>query len=117
MPSNRMKLEICGSTYVITTTDEEEYVLYLADKLDKDMGRILDNTPSATVTSSAIIIALGYLDELQKTDKSADNMREQIRNYLEDATRAKQEVVRANQEIERLQREIDYLRRQPRGNE
>jgi len=124
MPNNRMKLEICGSTYVINTTDEELYVLALADKLDKDMVRILDGSQSATVTSAAIITALSYLDNMQKADRSTDNMREQIRNYLEDATKAKQESVHARQEIERLQqqiekmqREIEYLRRQPKGNE
>ena len=34
MPANKIKLEICGSNYVIATTDTEEYVLSLAEKLD-----------------------------------------------------------------------------------
>ena len=37
MPANKIKLEICGSNYVIATTDTEEYVLSLAEKLDSDM--------------------------------------------------------------------------------
>ena len=34
MPANKIKLEICGASYVIATTDTEEYVLSLAEKLD-----------------------------------------------------------------------------------
>ncbi len=110
MPSNKIKLEICGSPYVITATDDEGYVLALAEKLDEDMSKILEESPSATMTAAAVITALGYLDDMQKIDKSADNMREQIKNYLEDASKAKQDAVRAKQEIERLQKEIERLR-------
>ena len=40
MPANKIKLEICGSNYVIATTDTEEYVLSLAEKLDSDMTQM-----------------------------------------------------------------------------
>ena len=40
---------------------------------------------------SAVVVALGYLDELQKNASSADNMRSQSKDYLEDAAKAKYE--------------------------
>ena len=67
-------------------------------------------TPSASVTTAAVITALDYLDELKKTNLSADNMRAQIKNYLEDAAKAKLEVEEAKKEIDRLRREIGYLK-------
>ena len=103
MPANKIKLEICGSNYVIATTDTEEYVLSLAEKLDSDMTQMLASNPTASVTTAAVITALGYLDELKKSTSGADNMRAQIKDYLEDAAKARGEV-------ERLRREIGYLK-------
>ena len=74
MPANKIKLEICGYNYVIATTDTEEYVLSLAEKLDSDMTQMLASNPTASVTTAAVITALGYLDELKKSTSGADNM-------------------------------------------
>ena len=104
MPANKIKLEICGSNYVIATTDTEEYVLSLAEKLDSDMTQMLASNPTASVTT------LGYLDELKKSTSGADNMRAQIKDYLEDAAKAKLAAEEARREVERLRREIGYLK-------
>lgn len=109
MPASKVRLEICGSNYVISTTDTEEYTLSLAEKLDKQMNEFLASTPSASVTSAAVLCALSYLDELEKSSASADNMRSQIKDYLEDAAKAKLEAEEARRELERLRREIGYL--------
>ena len=103
MPANKIKLEICGSNYVIATTDTEEYVLSLAEKLDSDMTQMLASNPTASVTTAAV-------DELKKSTSGADNMRAQIKDYLEDAAKAKLAAEEARREVERLRREIGYLK-------
>ena len=110
MPANKIKLEICGSSYVIATTDTEEYVLSLAEKLDADMNQMMVNNPTASVATAAVITALGYLDELKKSTSGADNMRAQIKDYLEDAAKAKLAAEQARREVERLQKEVQRLR-------
>ena len=110
MPANKIKLEICGASYVIATTDTEEYVLSLAEKLDADMNQMMTNNPSASIATAAVITALGYLDELKKSTSGADNMRAQIKDYLEDAAKAKLSAEEARREVERLRREIGYLK-------
>ena len=62
------------------------------------------------MTAAAVLSALDYLDELEKSSASADNMRSQIKDYLEDAAKAKLEAEEAKKEIERLRREIGYLK-------
>lgn len=108
MPANKVKLTVCGSSYVISTTDSEEYVQSLAERLDKDMNELMNQSPSASV--AATTTALGYLDELQKNASSADNMRSQIKDYLEDAAKAKLAAEQARREVERLQKEVQRLR-------
>ena len=82
MPANKVRFAICGTTYTISTTDSEEYVLSLAEKLDGDMNQMMAASRTASVATAAIITALGYLDELKKSTTGADNMRAQIRDCL-----------------------------------
>lgn len=110
MGTNRIKLEICGSSYVLAASDTEEYVTSLAERLDADMNRLMTESPSASVTTAAVITALDYLDELSKSKNGADNMRAQIKDYLEDAAAAKQSAADLRKENERLRRELDELK-------
>lgn len=116
MPANKVKLEICGSTYVVSSTDTEEYVMGLAERLDKNMNEVLAANPSASVTTAAVITALDYLDEWLKSTSGADNMRAQIKDYLEDAAKAKLAAEEARREVERLKRELGYLQQNGQQN-
>lgn len=95
--------------------DSEENVLRLASTLDADMRRIMEQSPSASITAAAIICALTYLDKLDKSNKGADNMRTQVKQYLEDANKARFEAEKVKMELEKLKVDIQYLKNQ-RGN-
>lgn len=109
MPTNKIRLEVCGATYVVSSTDTEPYVTELAQRLDKNMNEILEVNPSASVTTAAVLCALEYLDEWQKSTLGADNMRAQIKDYLEDAARAKMQAEEYRQELEKLKQQIQEL--------
>ena len=64
MAFNKIKLNVAGTSYVINSQDSEEHVLSLANTLDEDMRRILEKSPSASITAAAVICALTYLDKL-----------------------------------------------------
>ena len=110
MPVTKVKLTICGSSYIVSTTDSEEYVNQLAERLDNDMTEIMTQNPSASVAASAVISALGYLDELKKSTSGADNMRAQIKDYLEDAAKAKLDAENARRQVEKLTAELEALK-------
>ena len=112
MPVTKVKLTICGSSYIVSTTDSEEYVNQLAERLDNDMTEIMTQNPSASVAASAVISALSYLDELNKNASSTDNMRAQIKDYLEDAAKAKLEAENARRQVEKLTAELNALKAQ-----
>ncbi len=113
MPSQRVKLEICGSSYLVSTNDSAEYLMGLAEKLDADMNQVMIDTPNASVTAAAVITALGYLDEAEKNAFGADNMRAQIQDYLEDAAKARMAAEEARAEAARLRKELAYYESRP----
>mgnify|MGYP002925213407 CR=1 FL=1 len=106
MAKNRVHLKIGGSAYTVLTDDAPEYVEELAEELDKEMRSIINENPSLSVTQAAVLTALDKADTCKKSTASSDNLRAQIKDYLEDSARARMEVDVARREIERLNREI-----------
>ena len=109
MTKNKVHVKIGGASYTIVTEDEAEYVEALADEISENM-RAINSNPSLSMTQAAVLVALDNADASKKATASADNLRAQIKDYLEDSARARMEVDVARREVERLNREISDLR-------
>lgn len=110
MSKNRVKLNICGFDCVIGSDDSESYVRAIGDEVEKAMEDIIGKNDRISITMAATITALSYCDEAHKASDGADNLRSQIKDYLEDSSHARMEAEEAKREIERLKREIQALR-------
>ena len=110
MEKNRVNLRICGLSYTIITEDDPEYVEELGELINKEMKSINNESPTLSATQCAVLVALDQADACKKATASADNLRAQIKDYLEDSARARMEVDVARREIERLNKEISNLR-------
>ena len=98
MATSKVRLNICGSSYVVNTSESEDYMKNLADRLNLDMNELMASSNSVSITTAAVMTALNYRDELEKASGSADNMRRQIKDYLEDAASAKMAAEEARRE-------------------
>ena len=102
MTKNKVHVKIGGASYTIVTEDEAEYVEALADEISENMRAIINSNPSLSMTQAAVLVALDNADASKKATASADNLRAQIKDYLEDSARARREVERLNREISDL---------------
>lgn len=110
MSKNRVKLNICGSECVISSDDSESYVRSIGDEVEKAMEDILGKNDRISITMAAIITALSFCDDAHKSSVGADNLRSQIKDYLEDSSHARMESEESKREIERLKHEMKTLR-------
>jgi cell division protein ZapA len=117
MATSKVRLNICGSSYVVNTIESEDYMKNLADRLNLDMNELMASSNSVSITTAAVMTALNYRDELEKASGSADNMRRQIKDYLEDAASAKMAAEEARRENASLKRRVDELERRLRRNQ
>lgn len=115
MNKNKVQVKIGGATYTIVTEDEPEYVEELADFLNNEIRSICNANPALSMTQAAVLVALDQTDACRKANASSDNLRAQIKDYLEDSARARMEVDVARREVERLNREISELRNKLAG--
>ena len=108
--NTRVKLAVCGTDYYITSEDDETYVRAIGEEVDKRMSEMLDSNTRVSTTMAAVLCALSYADDCHKANKSADNLRGQIKEYVEDSQLARLEADEAKREVERLRRELQGLR-------
>jgi len=116
MGKNKVKLTICGNDYFITTDDDVKYTMDLGNEMDDRLGKLMKENPRLSVTQSAILAALEFADNAKKASQTAEHLRSQIQQYLEDASRAQADADIAKREVERLNREKNSLRQTYGGN-
>lgn len=107
---NKVKVKIYNREYALQTDETPEYTKALAKKLDSQFFQMLNNRTAASVVDAAILIALSALDECQKVNDNLDNIRTQIKEYVDDAGRARlkcDELTKQNRELSEKLRQLE----------
>lgn len=106
---NRVRVMIAGKEYVLQTVEEEKYVIDLAKKLDKGIKDIMAGNDSLSLTSACILMAMDVLDEKAKLSAESDNLRFQVKDYIDEATKANQKVDELEKKVQTLESENKEL--------
>ena len=93
-----------------STDDDLDYVAQLGSELDEKITALMHANSRISVTQAAIVTALEYADAAKKCEVTAENLRTQIQEYLEDAARARTDVEILRRESERLSKELAALK-------
>lgn len=107
MVRNKVKLSIAGAEYSVITEDEVKYVAELGKDVDRAIAKTMKENPRISVTQAAVLTTLNYADEYKKASTTADHLREQIKDYLDDASSAKSKADFARHEAEKAKRELE----------
>ena len=105
--SNEITIEIYGTRYSITSTEDPKYVQTLAQEVD-DMLSGMMQQKGISLNQALLLMNLHYLDSLKKSEQSIDHMRVQISEYLKDASTARAELADAQRKISRLEQQKRY---------
>ncbi|MDR3179050.1 MAG: cell division protein ZapA [Oscillospiraceae bacterium] len=106
----KVTLNICGLDYTISSDDDVNYVKAIADEVIQSIERIMKNNSKVSTAMAATLAALEYCDAAKKATIGADNLRAQIKSYLEDVAEAKSEIEEKKRQIAQLHFEIKALR-------
>lgn len=89
---NKVKVTICGKEFSLKTDEAPSYLIGLAKKVDEAINNMIeDSKGSISMQSAAMLAALAAYDECQKANDSIDNIRTQIKEYVDDACQARLE--------------------------
>ncbi|NLF34651.1 MAG: cell division protein ZapA [Clostridiales bacterium] len=99
---NRVTVTVAGQEYTLIAPEEEPYIRKVASHVDAQIRQVLEATKVSTV-DSAVLAALNIADAYFKEVEATENLRRQLKEYLEDSARIKLELSEAKREIFRLQ--------------
>ena len=111
---NKVKIEIYNQSYTINTQEDSGYVFSLAEELNEQIGMMMENSPGLSLNEALVLCAIGYLDIYKKERSNADHIRVQLKDYLEDAAKARMEVDEARRNMEKITRELENFKRNSR---
>ena len=103
---NKVTVRICSQEYTISAVESEEYIMKVASTVDRKMSETMELSPRLSITSAAVLTAVNMCDEAYKAQSACDNLRQQIKQYLDDASKYRQEADEAKREIMRLRSEL-----------
>jgi cell division protein ZapA len=109
---NKLKVNICHKEYTLMSEETQEYTNKLALSVDNRIMSISKRSPSLSTVDAAVLTALDYADELEKANQNIENIRSQIKDYVDDASRARSQSDDAQREIRALKERIERLEKE-----
>ena len=105
--ANRVVVNICGEEYTFIAEESASYMQRVGAYVDEKMQEVLSGTKVGR-TDAAVLTAANIADELFKAQVAAEQLRSQIKGYLDEASKAQSEVSELKREIFRLQQKLDH---------
>lgn len=106
MAKSKVKINVAGMDFALVTEDDPAYIESLAKQLSNKIEELVESNTNISVAQAAVLVALDCEDELSKHNNSSDNLRAQIKDYLEDAARARMEAENYKRELDKLKAQL-----------
>lgn len=99
---NRVSVTIAGHEYALVATEEQSYMEKVAAHVDAELRQVLTES-KVSMVDGAILSALNIADQYFKEVEASENLRRQLKEYLEESAKMKMELSEAKREIFKLQ--------------
>lgn len=100
--ANRVTMNICAQEYVLVAEESAAYMEKVGALVDKKMTEVMDSAHIGR-SDAAVLAAVNIADELFKAQETAENLRRQLKGYLDEAQQAKAEISELKRQIFKLQ--------------
>lgn len=100
--ANRVTMTICGMEYTLVAEEEAAYMEKIGSMVDAEMRTLMD-TAHMGRDGAAVLAAVNLADQLTRAQESAENLRRQLKTYLDEASRAKSEAAELRRRLQNQQ--------------
>ncbi len=105
--ANRVAVNICGDDYTFVAEESAAYMQKVGAYVSDKMNEVLTSAKVGR-TDAAVLTAVNIADELFKAQAASEQLRSQIKGYLDEAGKAQAEVSELKRELFRLQQRLDH---------
>lgn len=107
LDKNKVTITINNREYTLMSEDNEQHLNTVAEYIDKKIAEIvMASGGKLTLQDVSVLAAINVADDYLKSEETADNLRSQIKQYIDDASSASFENNRLKAEISRLKAEL-----------
>lgn len=100
---NKIVVTIADRPYTLVSTDDQAYVEEVAAQVDQLMRSVVQQTRLPPL-DAAVLTAVNAMDSAIREQQSAQSLRTQLKDCLEESAKLKQELADARREITRLKK-------------
>lgn len=99
---NKITVTISGTDYTLMSEESPSYMQKVAGLVDEKMTNIM-SAGRVSRMDAAVLAAANLADELLKQQAAAENLRRQLKGYLDEAGKAKAELGECKRQLLKLQ--------------
>lgn len=100
--ANRVTMSICGTEYILVAEEDAAYMEKIGGMVDAEMQKLMDSAHMSR-DAAAVLAAVNLADQLTKAQEGAENLRRQLKTYLDEASRAKNEAAELRRKLQSQQ--------------
>ena len=100
--ANRVTMTICGMEYTLVAEEDAAYMEKIGSMVDAEMQKLMDSAHMSR-DAAAVLAAVNLADQLTKAQEGAENLRRQVKTYLDEASRAKNEAAELRRKLQNAQ--------------
>ena len=100
--ANRVTMTICGMEYTLVAEEDAAYMEKVGAMVDGEMRQLMDGAHMSR-DNAAVLAAVNLADELLKAQEAAENLRRQLKTYLDEASQAKAEASELKRQLFKAQ--------------
>ncbi len=106
--ANKLQIRICGQEYILVSENSREYMLEVADYVDRKMVAVKNMNGRLSTSMVAVLVALNVADDLIKEKEQA---KKQIESQAAEIAILKKRYEEAVRKVEELQKNPGFQNR------
>ncbi|MBQ7109170.1 MAG: cell division protein ZapA [Clostridia bacterium] len=109
MESKKVEVKINNMEYTLVSNEPEEYVQRVALLVNKRMNQITEGNPQLSTAMKAVLAAVNIADDYLKSEEVLDNLRVELKGYMEESKGLGTELEAKKLEVEKLREDVHKL--------
>ena len=105
----KVEVKINNIEYTLVTTEPEEYVQRVALLVNRKMNELTEANPRLSTAMKAVLAAVNVADDFLKNQGMLDNMRVELKGYVEENRGLSAELEKKQTEVEKLREDVHKL--------
>ena len=103
---DKVKVEICGRSFFLTSGDDPDYLIKIAKKIDKSVSGLMRKNVGVSFEQAVVLIALKYCDDYEKNNKHHEKRSKEDEDLGKRLVEYSKELTRATTKIKALEKEL-----------